>query len=254
MTVPQNDLSVPPIFSAVAIDPDRDPFAAARDMAMDGANPATIVWTPQGDRADCAVILSPDAALTPSLLVTYVVMNAIGDTLGALIPPVIPLAFGWPDRILMNGATVGGLRADWPKPETPDAVPEWMVLGVTLVMRPASDEDAPRLANQTTMVEEGCVELTPVDILESFSRHLLYWMNRWQDESFGPIKAAWLARAAGYGSNTDLETGGDWAGRKLLSLQVDGSVQYSDDGDETTETLEHALRHPTWQSQRPENA
>ena len=244
----EHDLSMPPIFASVPIDPDRDPFDAARELATGGADPATVVWSQRDDRMDCAIVLAPEAPLGPSLLAVYVVLNAIGDTLGALIPPVIPLAFGWPDRILMNGATVGGLRADWAPCETDDAIPDWLVIGIRLAMRLGDSEDATaRMDNQTTMVEEGCGDLTPIVLLESFSRHLLYWMNRWQDESFGPVKAAWLARAAGYGSNTDLETGGEWKDRKLLWLHIDGSVQFADGDTETTETLDRALHNPTWQ-------
>lgn len=242
-----HSISLPPPYRPVAADPADDPLSVAATAAADGAAPGVFVWSPRYDRADCAVVLAPETPLSESLLVSYVAMTAAGDALGALIPPAIPVAFGWPDRIVVGGATAGGIRLAAPDPSATDRVPDWMAAGVTFALRrDLASETVNRAPNGTTLEEEGCGDLETVGLLESFSRHLLYWMDRWQDEGFGPVKAAWLARAVGYGPNAGMEREGGWARRKLLQLNADGGVRYSENDNEVAAPLTRILERPSW--------
>ena len=219
-------LSLPPAFRPVAAGADDDVLSMARDLAAEGADPGCFVWAKRDDRADCAVVLAPDAPLARSLLVAYVAMVAIGDTLGALMPPVIPVVFGWPDRIVVNGAPIGGIRLLAAATDAPDAAPDWMVIGCTLALKTAPGDDGPgRSPDRTTLEQEGCGDLTTTALLEGFARHFLYWINRWEEDGFVPVKAAWLERAAGYGpANQGMETAGPWADRTLLRMEAHGAV------------------------------
>lgn len=239
-------LSLPPIFRPAPVD--GDALAAAETMAADGADPGTFVWSRRDDVADCAIVLSPSEPLAPSLLVAYVAMVAVGDALGALIPPVIPVGFGWPDRIVVNGAQAGGIRIRAAATGGAESVPDWMVAGVTLILRAAARDDEPgRDTLRTSLDMEGCGDLTVRDLLESFARHFLYWMNRWQDDGFAPVRLAWLERAAGYGArNAGMETAGPWSPRTLLALEADGAVEFEENGKKTTRPLADILDRPTW--------
>jgi BirA family biotin operon repressor/biotin-[acetyl-CoA-carboxylase] ligase len=242
----EQTLSVPPVYRTIAIATGDDPVPAACQMAADGADPATLLWSLRNDRVDCAVVLGPEKPLAESLLVSYVMSNATGDALGVLLPPIVAVTFGWPDRIVVNGAIAGGIRVVAASTESAQDVPAWMVAGLTLALQPESD-DAPGLdPDRTTLRDEGCAEVETSHIIESFSRHLLYWMDRWEEEGFGPVKDSWLARAANYGSNEAMERGGAWSKRKLLWLDADGGAEYAEDGAETTTTLADALQRPSW--------
>ncbi len=182
-------LSLPPAFRPVAAGADDDVLSMARDLAAEGADPGCFVWAKRDDRADCAVVLAPDAPLARSLLVAYVAMVAIGDTLGALMPPVIPVVFGWPDRIVVNGAPIGGIRLLAAATDAPDAAPDWMVIGCTLALKTAPGDDEPgRAPERTTLEQEGCGDLTTTALLEGFARHFLYWINRWEEDGFAPVQ------------------------------------------------------------------
>lgn len=241
-------LSLPSAFRAVKADALQGALNAATRLAADGADPGTFVWAQREDVADCAIVLAPSEPLLPSLLVSYVTMVAVGDTLGALIPPVIPVCFGWPDRIVVNGATAGGIRIATAETATEDAVPDWMVASVTLAFKASSAKPDPgRDMHRTALELEGCGELTVHEFLESYARHFLYWMNRWQENSFTPVKLAWLERAAGYGDrNQGMETAGPWAGRTLLWMDENGGVQFADYGKEALHPLTDVLGEPTW--------
>lgn len=240
-------LSVPAMFSARVVDAAADPFVLGGDAARDGGEPGTLLWTPRPDRADCAIVLGPEMPLTEALLVTFVEMVAVGDALATLLPPGIPLVFGWPDRIVINGATAGGIRVAWPD-TAPDAVPAWMVAGLRVQVGPDlanSDDDA----QMTNLVAEGCADVSARAILESFSRHFLYWINRWLDEGFAPVRSTWLSRAANYGPNEKMELSPPWADRKLLWLEADGDIGYLEDDTEQKAGLRDALLRPSWLSE-----
>jgi biotin-(acetyl-CoA carboxylase) ligase len=182
------------------------------------------------------------------LLVAYVTMVAVGDALGALIPPAIPVGFGWPDRIVLNGAPIGGIRLLAARTGDADGVPDWMVAGVTLAFKALPGGGEPgRVAHRTTLDMEGCGDMTVTAFLESFARHFLYWMNRWQEDGFTRVKLAWLERAAGYGAkNQGMETAGPWTARRLVAMDEDGGVRFDENGAETTRPLADVLNEPTW--------
>lgn len=241
-------LSLPPAFRPAAADDARGALATAAALAAGGADPGTFVWARRNDAVDCAIVLAPEEPLIRSLRVAYVTMAAVGDALGTLIPPAVPVAFGWPDRILVNGASVGGIQLLTQDRAKTEAVPDWMITGFTLRLRAPSRRGEPgRQPARTTLETEGCGDVAAGALLECFARHFLSWMNRWQDDGFAPVEAAWLARAAGYGArNMGLELGGRWAGRSLLGIDADGGAIFSEDGKETRRPLADILAGPTW--------
>lgn len=238
-------LSVPTMFAATAVDAEADPFVLAVDAARDGGEPGTLLWSPRPDHADCAIILGPEMPLNEALRVSYVAMVAIGDALGALMLPGIPLVFGWPDRIVVNGITAGGIRLAWPEATAPDATPAWMAVGVQVWVAP-DVRAAADLPDATNLLAEGCAEISAREIVEGFSRHFLYWVDRWLDEGFAPVKTAWLWRAANYGPNENMELRRPWADRKLLWLEDTGDIRYAEGGDERKVCLLDAVRRPSW--------
>jgi BirA family biotin operon repressor/biotin-[acetyl-CoA-carboxylase] ligase len=239
---------LPPIYRGVGI-ARGGAFAHALDRVAGGdVEAGTLVWTRRADRLDCAVVLEPDQPLAASLPVVYVALLGLSDALGALGPPNIPVTFGWPDRIEVNGATVGGVRLAVAEARgAADAIPDWMVLGVSVQVHGFPDDDSPGLrADRTALHEEGFGEVEALPLLESFSRHFLAWMNTWQDDGFDQVCAAWVARAADYDGEvaltvageelTGIFTGIDGVGGLLLGMR-DGVRRVP---------LEAALREPSW--------
>ena len=45
--------------------------------------------------------------------------------------------------------------------------------------------------NETVLCNEGCIDITPSSLLESWSRHTLVWLNRFLDEGLSPVHRAW---------------------------------------------------------------
>lgn len=246
----QDELNFPPLYRPYRHLPGSDVVAEAARAASDGADPASLHWLDSAERLSCAIVLGPDRPLSETLAAIHVAMVALGDALGVLVPPQVGVQFGWPDRLMINGALAGGIAltvepAAWEK-MAEDPVPDWAVLSVELAMTPAADAPEPGLTRQrTTLLDEGCGELTTGDLLESFSRQFLLWTNLFLSDGLRPIAESWLARAAKRGEPVELKfSGKDWKGT-LLGLDEKGGLLL---GESKTPLvpLTEVLRRPTW--------
>ncbi|KZD05810.1 biotin/lipoate--protein ligase family protein [Oceanibaculum pacificum] len=194
----------PPVYASARLPAAADALEAAVTAAKAGADPATFFWVDREDRLEAAIVLQPEQALEQALPILHVGMIGIGDALGALVPPQMAVTFGWPDRLEANGGLVGGLRLAAPAGCAPDAVPDWLVLGLTILVqrRLIGGEEPGMDPTRTALHEEGCGELTVPDILEAFSRHFLLWVNRFEEEGPRPCLEHWLERGTDYSRST----------------------------------------------------
>ena len=228
---------LPPAYRLVAADAGDDTLARACAAAATGAEPGTLVWAPRRDRLDCAIVLSPDRSLVLTRPVLLVGMLGLAGALGGLGPPQTRVTFGWPDRVEVNGAAVGGTRFAAPPPAAGagNDVPAWAVIGAAIDVLGDPDDDAPgRHPDRTTLREEGFDELDTGLLLESFSRHLLSWVGRWQEDGFVPVREAWLRHfTAEEGRMVDLGEEG------VLTLT-------GPDGTQIRRELAQAALEPTW--------
>ena len=83
-------------------------------------------------------------------------------------------------------------------------------------------------------------------MLESFARYFLNWVNRWQDDGFAPVKAAWLARAGEIGEPIMLDLGGRQYAGTFSGLDDAGELVLDAPEAPKTVALAAALRSPTW--------
>jgi biotin-(acetyl-CoA carboxylase) ligase len=237
---------MPPLFRPLAVTPDIDPFDRGVQVAAEGAEAGTVLWSIGQDRCQAAVVLAPEHALEDSLPIVLVAMLGLGDALGALLPPVVALTFGWPDRIEINGAVVGGVRMANARTEKPGDVPDWIVVGYGLVAqgRPEDAEPGQRLGH-TTLADEGC-EVACIDLVEHFGRHFLSWINRWQQDGVAPVRQAWLGRAAGLSSSIEVASGPHKKQGIFTGLTDTGSIRLMRNGITQTVSLEEAMKAPSW--------
>lgn len=234
----------PPAFDAVAVGRS-DAFRSALEAAQGGAGAGTLVFAQHPDFFDVAVVFEPEMVLRQSWPAALVTMLAISNALGALGPDNIPVNFTWPDRVEVNGGLVGGVRVAAAPGTGEDAVPAWLVAGVTLRMRYPETVDAPgRQPDRTALHEEGFGEVGAGELLESFAHHLLYWVHQWVEVGPEAVAVHWLshlAPEAGGGARLGLDPAtGD------LLRQVSGTLE--------REALARALAAPSWSLDLPDES
>lgn len=239
---------LPPIYRPLPLATTIDAFAAACDLAAAGDAEASFAWAARDDVAECAVALAPDRPLAEARLAIYAAMVAAGDALGALVPPAVAVAFAWPDRLLINGAFAGGCRfaAD---AVAEDAEPSWAVVGLTLRVTPEPGlADPGTVLDRTSLFDEGCGDVTVEMIVESFARHFLYWVNRWQEDGFGAVLASWLARASGRDTPVSFVSGDARVVGRAFAFDLTGGLMVKcDHGRMVKLPLAEALDTTDWE-------
>ena len=238
---------LPPLLRPFAAPSDVDLFERCMTLAVEGAEPGTLLWSGgQGD-CECAIVLAPEQPREQSLPIVLVAMLGLADGLGSLVPPAVPVTFGWPDRIEVNGGVVGGVRCASASTDAPDNVPDWLVIGFRVAVRsPETSRSIPDNRAGSSLANEGCGEVTATDLLEQFGRHFLSWINRWQEQGVRPVQQAWLRRATGLGKQVDVRVGRHVRTGIFEGLTETGAMRLVKEGVAQTIALDEAMRVPTW--------
>ncbi|WP_416883200.1 DUF4444 domain-containing protein [Marivita sp.] len=203
-----------------------DPFEAACSEAAQGCDAGTILYDVTPERLQAAIVLAPEVPLADAAAMLPLTGVAVQNALGALGPSELAVHLCWDGPIRVNGARCGYVRGATDVSDVAEE-PGWLVAGFELVFaRPhVAGGETP---DETDLMSEGCGDLTPTDLLESWSRHLLNWISRWEDEGIGPLHAEWSGLAHGIGADgTFLGRSGHFLGldEKLgLLLRTEGQT------------------------------
>jgi biotin-(acetyl-CoA carboxylase) ligase len=194
--------------------------------ARQGCDAGTILYDVAPDRLRAAIVLAPEVPLADAAAMVPLTGVAVQNALGALGPSELAVHLCWDGQIRVNGALCGYVRGATDVSDVAEE-PGWLVTGFELVFaRPnVAGGETP---DETDLMSEGCGDLTPTDLLESWSRHLLNWISRWEDEGMGPLHTEWSGLAHGMGADgTFLGRSGHFLGldEKLgLLLRTEGQT------------------------------
>ena len=222
----------PPLLRGEQAPPGAEPFDKAVSEALLGCDPGLVVWAARADAMSAALVLAPEQPLSTAISIAFAPAIGFVDALGALGPPEVAIHHVWPGGFKVNGADCGGLRAS-ASINDPAAEPDWLVIGIDVPFLPEGDggEDPTR----TCLFHEGCGEVTPMQLLESWSRHTLVWINRWLDDGLAPLHAAWRERAWEMGDALPDGSG------TFMGLDEDGGMLVKTDDATTVRPLTEIL-------------
>jgi BirA family transcriptional regulator, biotin operon repressor / biotin---[acetyl-CoA-carboxylase] ligase len=227
------EIDFPPLLTGHAFPATEPPLRVACEGAAAGRFGAgDVIWSLEEAHASLAIVLEPDVPLARALEMLPLGVVACGDCLAALAPPKVAITFGWPGIVYANEGAVAQLSAAVDRAASAEAVPNWLAVGleVRLTGRPGAPEpgDDPSV---TTLAEEGCPDLTAEQLIGSYTRHFLTWLDTWTNEGFAPVHQAWEQRAdKRVRSFTDAAGGGVVSGA-FVGLDEHGNlVLKRDDG------------------------
>lgn len=243
------DPSFPPLLNSKPVWAPKRPFdVACLDVQQGDAAAGDIYWAKNNRVLDCAIVLEPEVPFAQSLQMAYVVMVAFGDAFGALAEPEVGLYYHWPDKFIVNGAQVGHLRIAAPVGLTGDQVPDWMIFNLVIDVQGDEDVEPGDAPDQTTLLAEGCAEVTCIGLMESFCRHFLTWVHNWEEEGFRPVHDLWIGRAIGSQGPAEFQANGKTYTGKLMGVDEASQLLLSEDGKNlTTLELQHMIE---WQKER----
>lgn len=188
-------LEFPPLLSGEKVA--GDPLSAAVLAAKEDVEPGLIHYVEDPTTFSVALTLAPEEPLERALTVSFAVSLGLYDALGALAPPEVACHFAWPDRIRVNGADCGLLRA---AASTDDlkAEPDWLIVALDVPVMPRTSMPG-GTPEATTLHDEGCGDVAVPDLIEAFARHTMNWLHIYLTDGLAPVHDAWRTKAEGYG-------------------------------------------------------
>ena len=222
----KEELALPPLYRAVVLDRNGDDARShAVRLAGGGAEAGTFVWRPGGGRLDCAVLLRPDEPGERVLPAVLAAALALSDAIGAVGPPGVMLDLVWPGAIRVNGGLAGGVTVDLAPGGGMQDVPDWAVVAVDTRIEPDPGVEGGERPDETCLQAEGFAAGDARPLAEAFARHLLVWMDRWQEEGLPPIARQWLGRATARGRDTVLLLGAELIAGAVEGLDEAGGLR-----------------------------
>ena len=93
--------------------------------------------------------------------------------------------------------------------------------------------------DETYLIEEGCAEVSPLELLEAWTRHTLAWINRLEREGTRSLLSDWRGLAKNIGGDIDFTLNGERYAGTFVGVDEDFSMLLRDG--ETTRTLPLSL-------------
>jgi hypothetical protein len=213
---------LPSVFRPVMLREGGDAFARALELAPEegplapSRGAGTLVWVRAYARCEAAVVLEPEQPLGPACIAFQVAANALADALAALAPPELPIRLRWPGTLMVNAGVCGELRLRAAPGSVPGAVPAWLVLGFEARLAwPEGTEPGTQLG-QTSLNEEGFVDLTPALLVHGWARHLMAGLDEWQARGARRVAERFLARLEDFSDSAGVKRGIDPASGALV--------------------------------------
>ncbi|WP_294610794.1 biotin/lipoate--protein ligase family protein [uncultured Roseovarius sp.] len=189
----------PPLMSGLAVTGAIDPFEKACAMASLGCDAGLIVHNITANRFLAALVMAPEVPLEEAMAMLPACGVGFQNALGALAPPEVAVHLEWPGGIRINGAACGHFRVAAGGSD-PGALPGWLVVGIDLPLMQINDRPGDR-PDQTALYDEGCAEVDPVNLLESWARHTLVWITRWEEDGGKDLHSEWRPLAHDMGED-----------------------------------------------------
>ena len=145
-------------------------------------------WVSQ--RGNLFATLLAKAAPPVAAQLSFAAGLAVAETLGAYSPPP-DISLKWPNDVLLRGRKAAGILLEFCGN---DRVA--IGIGINLLAHP----DGTEFRATSIAVATGTTP-DPDDTLARLARRMAAWYETWSRDGFGPVRAAWISRAHGVGSN-----------------------------------------------------
>jgi len=200
---------LPPAYRLIRFDTIDSTNEEAKRLARAGAEEGTLVWaleqtagrgrrghawaSPRGNLY-ASLILRPECPVGRAAQLGFVAALAVGDMLDATSGGLEGLSYKWPNDVLVHGRKIAGILLESELGE--GEIPKFVIVGVgiNLISSPP-DTEFPA----TSVAEQGLRPVSPARAVEEVTRYCHAWVQRWREEGFAPIRAAWRARAISVG-------------------------------------------------------
>lgn len=152
------------------------------------------------------LLFRPKVSLPEAALYTFVSSLALDEALALVAGPHARLTIKWPNDVLLNGGKIAGILLET---AGKGGVPTHLAIGigVNLAAAPPAAEVEPGAVRPVSLLQETGSRISPEEFLAPLATAFDRWSRQYETYGFGPIREAWLARAARLGERVIARTG-----------------------------------------------
>lgn len=182
-------------------------ITAARQTAGRGRRGRA--WVAPPGNLSATLLLAPGKPAAEIAQLSFVAALAVADMIASCGP--VP-KLKWPNDVLVDGQKISGILLE--SASQGGADPAWLAIGIGVNLKAyPPDTEFPA----TSLLNLGWAAPSPSEALVRLAAAFAKWYEVWRSEGFGPVRDAWLARAAGLGTRirarlTNEETSGMFEG------------------------------------------
>ncbi len=189
----------------------RSQTAAAGRCGQDWLSPAGGLYA--------GLVLRPDEIPADAVQLGVVGVVALGSAVAEHVLPLTELHFRWPNDLLLRHGKVASIQMRWSAAESGRT--EWLVLGINAnVSAPPS-----LLGHDAASVQvDGECAVSAGQLLNSFARQFLIWVDRWANDGFEPVRKVWQQRMVGIGDDYAVSVAGSLREGRIVNIGADGGL------------------------------
>jgi BirA family transcriptional regulator, biotin operon repressor / biotin---[acetyl-CoA-carboxylase] ligase len=206
----EGGLKLPPFFELSAFQTIDSTNVEAKRLAEIGRSEGQVVWalkqesgvgrrgrqwsSPEGNLY-CSVLLRPDCDASQGAKLSFLIAVALYDAIAQFLPDNVQMSLKWPNDILIEGRKSAGILLE-SKSNSQNKL-EWLVIGtgINVANYPKVTEGLPAIS-----LKEAGATVKLETLLSAYCHRLEQLYTQWTRDGFSPIRALWLERASGIGS------------------------------------------------------
>lgn len=165
-------------------------------------------WAAPEGNFNATLVMRPQAGADQVALRSFVASLALYDAFVAVTGRPEAFALKWPNDVLLNGGKVAGILLE---SVGVGGVPDHLAIGigVNLMHAPHRTQVEPQALTPVSLMDETGAAVTPGEFIALLAPAFAAYERQLTTYGFGPIREAWLARAARLGEVITARTGAD---------------------------------------------
>ncbi len=154
---------------------------------------------------------------------SFVAALAVHDALVTATGREECFSLKWPNDVLLDGGKLAGILLE--SSALAQGVAYLAVgIGVNLVQAPDIADMEPGALRPVSLAAQTGVTIEPLEFLDLLAPAYAVWEHRLTTEGFGPVRTAWLARAARLGQEITARTGTAVYSGRFETIDAQGAL------------------------------
>lgn len=194
---------------------------ARRQMAARGRRGR--VWISPAGNFAASLLMRPSGDPAQAALRSFVAALALADAMGTVCGPRAAITLKWPNDVLLNSGKVAGILLE--SVGQGAGLGHLIIgIGVNLVAAPPPEAVEPGAMLPVSVQGETGLVIAPEEFLDYLANAFARWEAQFVTYGFGPIRTAWLQRAARLGQKITARTMSESIEGTFETLAEDGSL------------------------------